>query len=146
MDTPRENPDVQQEQIPKFRGLYRHVKISVKSLDRIIFACIAVIVITVALDLISPGFNVKFDSRGGTDVAAQTELMYGDHVLQPEPPTREGYTFAGWYKDEACTQVHAKLYPFNGLLNNSYAFAGSAWLGKTANVSFKKRHFFLSKS
>ena len=39
------------------------------------------------------------------------------------------------YKDEACTQVHAKLYPFNGLLNNSYAFAGSAWLGKTANVA-----------
>ena len=39
------------------------------------------------------------------------------------------------YKDEACTQVHAKLYPFNGLLNNSYAFAGSAWLGKTGNVA-----------
>ena len=39
------------------------------------------------------------------------------------------------YKDEACTQVHAQLYPFNGVLGNSYAFAGSAWLGKTANVA-----------
>ena len=39
------------------------------------------------------------------------------------------------YKDEACTQVHAQLYPFNGLLNNSYAFAGSAWLGMTDNVA-----------
>ena len=39
------------------------------------------------------------------------------------------------YKDEACTQVHASLYPFNGVLANAYAFAGSAWLGKTANVA-----------
>ena len=35
----------QEEQIPKFRGLYRNVNISVKSMDRIIAACIAVILI-----------------------------------------------------------------------------------------------------
>ena len=50
------------------------------------------------------GYTVSFDSRGGTDVAAQTDLMYGDHVAEPEPPTREGYTFAGWYFDENCTR------------------------------------------
>lgn len=85
---------------PKFRGLYRHVKISVKTLDAIIIACIAVIVIVVALDLRNPGFTVTFDSRGGTDVPAQNQ-MYGEKLELPEAPTREGYTFSGWSFDPA---------------------------------------------
>ena len=48
------------------------------------------------------GYTISFDSKGGTDVPAQTDLMYGDHVTEPEPPTREGYTFKGWYLDENC--------------------------------------------
>ena len=35
----------------QLRGLYRHVKISVKTLDTIIITCIAVIVILLVLDL-----------------------------------------------------------------------------------------------
>ena len=101
MDTPRENPDVQQEQVPKFRGLYRHVKISVKALDWIIGACIAVILLVVAIEMRDPGFTVRFDSKGGTDVPAQTQ-MYGEYLEVPEPPTREGYAFSGWYTDYAC--------------------------------------------
>ena len=102
MEESRENPDVQQEeQIPKFRGLYRYVKISVRALDWIIAACIALILIVVALELRDPGFTVTFDSKGGTDVAAQTQ-MYGDLLEVPEPPTREGYEFTGWYVDETC--------------------------------------------
>ena len=101
MEEPRANPESQEEQLPKFRGLYRHVKISVRALDWVIFACIAVILITVAVDLMDPGFHVTFDSRGGTDVPAQVR-MYGEHVEEPEPPTREGYRFTGWYTDTAC--------------------------------------------
>ncbi len=96
MDDPRK----EQDNVPKFRGLYRHVNISVKALDRIIIACILVIIIVVAIELMDPGFTVTFDSRGGTDVAAQ-ELEYGEVILEPQAPTREGYTFAGWYMDEA---------------------------------------------
>ena len=99
MENHSTNSGTQEEQLPRFRGLYRHVKISVKALDRIIVACIAVILIVVALELRDPGYTITFDSKGGTDVAAQTDLMYGDHVTEPEPPTREGYTFAGWYLD-----------------------------------------------
>lgn len=91
----------QEQQLPRFRGLYRHVNISVKALDRIIVACIAVIVIVVALELRNPGFTITFDSKGGTDVPAQQQ-MYGQLLDLPEPPTREGYTFTGWYKDYAC--------------------------------------------
>ena len=95
------NDTPEQENTPKFRGLYRYVKISVKALDWIIVACIAVILIVFALEMRSPGFTVTFDSRGGSDVPAQNQ-MYGDLLEAPEPPTREGYTFQGWYKDVAC--------------------------------------------
>jgi len=100
MDEPRKDSG-QQEQVPKFRGLYRYVKISVKSLDRIIIACIAVILIVVALEMRNLGFTISFDSKGGTDVPAHNQ-MYGELLEVPEPPTREGYEFTGWYKDASC--------------------------------------------
>ena len=28
--------------------------------------------------------------------------MYGEALKLPQPPTREGYSFTGWYKDPAC--------------------------------------------
>ena len=93
-----------EENIPKFRGLYRHVKISVRALDWIIVACVAVILIVVALEMRSPGFTVTFDSRGGTDVPSQNQ-MYGELLVVPEPPTREGYAFTGWYTDHACEDL-----------------------------------------
>ena len=94
-------PETQEEKIPPYRGLYRHVKISVKALDCVIVACILVILAVVALEMRDPGFTITFDSRGGTDVAAQKQ-MYGELLELPEPPTREGYAFRGWYVDEAC--------------------------------------------
>ena len=97
-DTPAE------EKIPKFRGLYRHVKISVKALDWIIAACILVILVVFALEMRSPGFTITFDSKGGTDVPSQNQ-MYGQLLEVPEPPTREGYVFTGWYTDSACFEL-----------------------------------------
>ena len=97
-----ENSQNETENKPReFRGLYKHVNISVKTLDRIIVACIAVIVILVALDLRNPGFTITFDSRGGSDIAPQNQ-MYGELLDIPEDPTREGYEFTGWYVDYAC--------------------------------------------
>ena len=90
-----------EQKTPEFRGLYKHVKISVATLDKIIVACIAVIIILVALDLRNPGFTITFDSRGGSDIAPQNQ-MYGELLSVPEDPTREGYEFRGWYIDYAC--------------------------------------------
>lgn len=95
-----ENEGAERQQ-PQFRGLYRNVKISLKALDTIIIVCIAVIVILLALDMRNPGFTITFDSKGGTDVAPQNQ-MYGQLLEVPEPPTREGYVFTGWYRDPAC--------------------------------------------
>ena len=104
MEDNRNNSEPQEEQLPRFRGLYRNVKISVKALDRVIFACIAVICIVVAMELRDPGFTITYDSRGGTDVMANNQ-MYGELLEEPEPPTREGYVFTGWYKDNACYEL-----------------------------------------
>ena len=100
---PSDEEEIQkdEEQVPKFRGLYRYVNISVKQLDMIIGLCILVIIIVVAIELMDPGFTISFNSMGGTDVAPQ-EQMYGDLIEEPIPPTREGYTFTGWYRDNAC--------------------------------------------
>ena len=104
MEDHRNNSEPQEEQLPRFRGLYRNVKISVKALDRVIFACIAVICIVVAMELRDPGFTITYDSRGGTDVMTNNQ-MYGELLEEPEPPTREGYVFTGWYKDNACYEL-----------------------------------------
>ena len=85
----------------EFRGLYRYVKISVRTLDIIIVSCIVVIVVLLALNLRNPGFTVTFDSRGGTDVPSQKQ-MYGELLEVPADPDREGYKFTGWFKDPAC--------------------------------------------
>lgn len=50
-------------------------------------------------------FTVTYNSRGGTDVAAATNVPRGALLAAPEAPTREGYLFAGWYADEARTRA-----------------------------------------
>ncbi|PZT52556.1 InlB B-repeat-containing protein [Paenibacillus silvae] len=47
--------------------------------------------------------QLLFDSGGGTSIDPQ-EVYYGDQGIEPNTPTRIGYTFAGWYTDKALTQ------------------------------------------
>ena len=61
-----EETEKKEEELPKFRGLYRYVKVTVKQLDMIIAACILVIIVVVAMELMDPGFTVSFNSLGGT--------------------------------------------------------------------------------
>ena len=95
---PRKQPE------SSFRGLYKHVKISVKTLDKMIVGGILAIVLILGYGIANNGYTVTFDSKGGTDVISQ-DKMYGDLVDLPEPPTREGYVFTGWYADENCVNV-----------------------------------------
>ena len=47
-------------------------------------------------------YVVNFDTDYGSSVAAQV-VEEGKTVSEPETPDRAGYTFGGWYKDEACS-------------------------------------------
>ena len=49
-------------------------------------------------------FRVLFND-GATTIAVETDLSYGDKLTKPEDPVKDGYTFAGWHKDTACTQA-----------------------------------------
>lgn len=53
----------------------------------------------------SQAHRLKFNSQGGSSVKDQTPAS-GSTVTKPADPTREGYTFAGWYTDEACTEAY----------------------------------------
>ena len=101
MDEIRQTSNSENEESRKLKGLYKGVNVSVKTLNIVIIACVLLIIVLVAMDLQDPGLTVSFDSLGGSDVASQ-QPMYGELLQLPDPPSREGYTFTGWYKDYAC--------------------------------------------
>lgn len=64
-----------------------------------------------AADPVTPGTDdvceiahnwvVTFDPNGGTPVPLAQEVEYGHTATKPVEPTLKGYTFDGWYLDEA---------------------------------------------
>jgi len=49
-----------------------------------------------------PYYKVSFDSKGGTAVS-DVFLEAGSLIDRPERPTKTGYVFGGWYKEESLT-------------------------------------------
>ena len=49
--------------------------------------------------------TVTFDSNQGTAVDSQL-VAVGGKVAKPADPTKEGYTFSGWFTDEGCTNAY----------------------------------------
>lgn len=49
--------------------------------------------------------TVKFDSKQGSAVDSQL-VAVGSKVVKPADPTKEGYTFTGWFTDEDCTNAY----------------------------------------
>ncbi len=49
--------------------------------------------------------TMAFNSNGGTVVESQV-IEHGMSAARPTDPTREGYTFEGWYEDEGLTTVY----------------------------------------
>lgn len=58
-----------------------------------------------ALFKLNAGMKVSFNTGEGSKVDFQTTAANGS-IVKPADPTREGYTFAGWYTDEACTKAY----------------------------------------
>ena len=51
------------------------------------------------------GVKVSFETGEGSKVDFQTTAANGS-IAKPADPTREGYTFGGWYIDAACTKAY----------------------------------------
>lgn len=49
-------------------------------------------------------YTVTFETNDGSEVASQT-VEHGSKVTKPADPTREGYTFTGWFTDEQLTEA-----------------------------------------
>ncbi len=60
-------------------------------------------------------YTVWFETNGGSHVPSQTITLNG-LVKEPTPPTKDGYTFAGWYSDTALT----KKYDFASKVTSSF--------------------------
>ena len=50
-------------------------------------------------------YSVTFNSNDGSDIDSQT-VDYGNTVAEPTAPTKNGYTFAGWYSDEGLVSAY----------------------------------------
>ena len=48
---------------------------------------------------------VRFNANGGSYTGSQ-QLYKGDKATKPAEPTRVGYSFAGWFTDEDCTDAY----------------------------------------
>lgn len=81
-------------------NIYSRSSLSVKTLDIIIFCGLAAILLVTVYLSATGGFDVTFDTCGGSEIAAQ-RLRYGERIIEPDAPQREGYTFIGWYTDRS---------------------------------------------
>ena len=50
-------------------------------------------------------YTITFVANGGSETASQ-KACDGDNFFKPANPVRKGYTFDGWYADEACTELY----------------------------------------
>ena len=85
-------------------NIYKRAKISIRALEIFIFLGLVALALVIVYLSATGGFNVSFDTRGGSEVEAQ-RLRYGDSVTEPPIPTKEGYVFLGWYADEGLARA-----------------------------------------
>lgn len=58
-------------------------------------------------------YTVTFNSNGGSAVDSLT-VEHGNAITAPAAPTKSGYTFAGWFTDEALTTAYDFATPVTG--------------------------------
>ncbi len=54
------------------------------------------------INILPAVFTVRFETNGGSHVDDQS-VVCGEKVTAPANPTKTGYVFAGWYKDQSLT-------------------------------------------
>ena len=81
--------------------------------------------------------TITFDTTGGSDVSAVTQL-YGTSFKAPADPVREGYTFAGWDAEIPKTMPAASTIIYAKWTVNSYTVTFGAEGGTFADGATEK--------
>ena len=81
------------------RGIYGSKDVPIRILDGFIIGAICFVVILVFWFATHGGYNVTFDTKGGSEIAVQ-RLKHGELAEEPETPLKPGYTFCGWGTSE----------------------------------------------
>ena len=76
-------------------------------------------------------FAVTFDTKGGSIVPVEN-VLNGQKATKPADPTRAGYTFGGWYTEEA----YANLYDFATSVKNALTLYAK-WTINQYTITFK---------
>lgn len=105
-------PDTQDNKVKRTGGLYRGLTISAKAANIASVVTIALLMVIIIYAVMNGGFTVTFDSNGGTDVES-FQVDYGVYEGELDTPTREEYTFDGWYLDENFTTEYTSDYIFS---------------------------------
>ena len=77
--------------------------------------------------------KVDFNVSGGSFVSSQV-IKKGGEINWPNDPTRDGYSFAGWYKDK---DYNEKFYPDSEISNNTILYAKWDKILKEVNATVK---------
>ena len=88
---------------------------------------VTVLVLSVSGCFAETTYTVTFDADGGSAVASQV-VNEGGKAIAPTTPTKEGYTFAGWYVGETA-------YDFDAAVNADVALKAK-WTLNTYTVTF----------
>lgn len=86
-----------------------------------------------------PTYTVTFEANGGSDVDPQ-KVVSGQTATEPAAPTRDGYTFGGWYTDESLRTAYDFETPVTGdltlyarwIFNRGASSSGTYYFIKTS--------------
>ena len=85
------------------KNVYSKARVSVRFLDLFIIVMLFVLAFVIVYLSATGGFDISFDTLGGSEVDP-IRLRYGETIVEPSQPTREGYAFLGWYEDRELTK------------------------------------------
>jgi len=83
-------------------------------------------------------YRVNFNTRGGTPPVPPDNVPHGSRVPEPGTvPTRENYTFAGWYADTSNWSAVGWNFYTNRITSDTTLFA--KWVAKKCLITFDAR-------
>lgn len=83
-------------------GMYCGAKVSVKTLNKIIFVLMVALVGVVIYLATTSHYAVTFETNGGEDIPVY-QCKHGEYI-DSMTPSKTGYEFTGWYQDKDLTK------------------------------------------